>query len=109
MNAFLTVEEQGFYRSNVQNLDHVVAVNIDPGESDLESFDPNFRFAAIQGHGKAFTSPREASGVFREDPLQIESQSGIWHFLLGIALAVFMIESLLSNFYTPREIQTKIG
>ncbi len=109
LDSFLTVEEQGFYATRVQNVDHIVAVNIDPGESKLEAFDPNVRFAALQRSGGG----RMGSGVtgrgLREDPLQVEGRQGIGPILLALALVVFIMESLLSYHFDQRRIRSHVG
>lgn len=108
-DLFLTVEEQGFYKTRVQNVDNIVAVNIDPGESKLEPFDPSVRFAAIRRSVEGHKGESVADRVLRQDPLQVESTQEAWRLLLGLALVVLIIESFLSYHYYQRRIGPGIG
>ena len=107
-DAFITVEEQGFYKTRVQNVESVIAVNVDPGESKLEAFDPSVRFAAIQRSSRGHQDSWGARKGLSEDPLQVESQQEIWRILMALALAVLMVESILSYHYDRRRIGPKV-
>ncbi|MFN8008194.1 MAG: BatA domain-containing protein [Terriglobia bacterium] len=99
-NPLVSLNEQGFYQTTVQNAGHIVAVNIDPDESQMESFDPVNRFVALQRNQETFVSSRDGRESFRETSLVMENQTGVWPVCFSLALAVFLVESLISNFYT---------
>jgi hypothetical protein len=109
LDAFITVEEQGFYRTKVRNVDSVVAVNIDPGESQMEAFDPSVRLPAVQQSAGRQTSDWVSHRGLRQDPFSIESQQGVWRILLALALTVYITESFLSYSYDRRGLRSRIG
>ena len=108
-DSFLTFEEQGFYKTRVQNVDRIVAVNIDPGESKLESFDPDVRFAAIQRSTQGQTGEWVGNRVLPQDPLEVENRQGEWRVLLMLALTVLIIESFLSHSFYRKRVGPRSG
>jgi hypothetical protein len=72
----------------------VVAVNLDPAESDLSAFDPDELAAATTGSGE-----QGAGGVSREalTPEERERRQAVWWYLLAGALLLLAAETVVGN------------
>jgi uncharacterized membrane protein len=95
---FFNLEEPGFYQTKVHNFNNIVAVNIDPRESNLKKIDPEKVLASLKRvtEEKAASKPMEASIDQRK---AWEGKQSIWWYLLALTLLVLMIESYLANRY----------
>jgi hypothetical protein len=90
------LSDQGFYelRGENQNVT-VVAVNVDPAESDLTPMDPKEIVAAAAGlSGSGDTST--ASGV-PMTPEQTEKNQRLWWYLLCGGIMLLAVDTYLSN------------
>jgi Mg-chelatase subunit ChlD len=89
--------EQGFYefRSTSDGPDHatVVAVNLDPAESNLATLDPAEFSAAVSASGRAGTTARPAPLL----PEDRERRQSIWWYVLALAVLALAAESLLAR------------
>ena len=95
---FVELAEQGFYqiRSTAGRADaaSVVAVNLDPAESDLSPMDPRELVAAAIGHAAPDAGQPAASPMTAEDA---ERRQAIWWYLLLIGALLLAAETILSN------------
>ena len=96
-----TVElaEQGFYTVRVQGADgqpFVAAVNLDPVESDLTVM-PDQEFVAAATGAAAVTAAGQSLERPDLTPADIERRQANWWFLLVLAVALLVAESVLSN------------
>jgi hypothetical protein len=96
---FLELEEQGFYelRSTGVTETHppVVAVDIDPTESDLAAMDPREFTAAVTG--RAGPDANRAATAERLTPQDLERKQAAWWYLLLGGVLLFATETILSN------------
>jgi hypothetical protein len=96
---FLELDEQGFYelRSTGATESHppVVAVDIDPVESDLSPMDASEFTAAVTGRA----GPQPSGPVTPEQatPQDLERKQAIWWYLLFSGILLLAIETILSN------------
>jgi hypothetical protein len=93
----LELTEQGFYeiRANDDASERaVVAVNLDPVESDLTAIDPKEVVAAISG--RAGGGPSEVA-LAELTPADQERRLSLWWYLLMAALALLAVETVMSN------------
>jgi uncharacterized membrane protein len=97
-SPYFNLEEPGFYQTKVHNFNSVVAVNIDPSESDLKKIDPEKVVASLKRvtEKNAYSKPIEVSVDQRK---AWEGKQSIWWYLLALTLLVLMIESYLANRY----------
>jgi uncharacterized membrane protein len=97
-SPYFNLEEPGFYQTKVHNFNSVVAVNIDPSESDLKKIDPEKVVASLKRvtEKNAYSKPIEVSIDQRK---AWEGKQSIWWYLLAFTLLVLMIESYLANRY----------
>jgi hypothetical protein len=103
---YLPLEEHGFYTVRPPNSEperpFVVAVNVDLEESSLARIDPEqlaVQITAAEG------AERDALNVDRAEALQREDQErrqSLWRWLLLGALALFIGETILSNWVSRR-------
>jgi Aerotolerance regulator N-terminal/von Willebrand factor type A domain len=101
---FVELGEQGFYeiratpaRADAQQKQRpevIVAVNLDPAESDLTSMDPRELVAAAIGHAAPDAGQRAAPLVAPEDA---ERRQAIWWYLLLAGGLLLAAETILSN------------
>ena len=101
-----TVElaEQGFYSVRMQGADgrpFTVAVNIDPGESDLTPLPPE-QFVANATGQAAVTMAGESLERPDLTPAEVERRQGIWWYLLVLAVGALLVEAWLSNRLSTR-------
>ena len=97
-SPYFNLEEPGFYQTKVHNFNNIVAVNIDPSESDLKKIDPEKVVASLKRvtEKNAYSKPIEVSIDQRK---AWEGKQSIWWYLLALTLLVLMIESYLANRY----------
>jgi len=98
---YLPLDEHGFYtvRQPGTDPDHpfVMAVNVDLAESNLSRLDPEELVAQIMAPA---TATRDGASLTQAVELQREDQErrqSLWRWLLLVALALFVIETALSN------------
>ena len=97
-NHLLTLREQGFYelrgRDTPVGSGRPIAVNVDPGESDLSHLDPQEIVAAVT----AVPGERLAGADFNlATPQDQERRQRVWWYLLLAALFLMAIETTVSN------------
>lgn len=92
------LSEQGFYELRTANETadeaHLVAVNLDPAESDLSAVDPEEMAAAITAPPGAVATAGTGAPLTIEDR---ERNQRIWWYLLIGAFALLAAETVLSN------------
>jgi hypothetical protein len=94
---FIELEEQGFYEIRAKDAakpTSVVAVNLDPAESDLTAMDPRELVAAVTGRAVSGIDQRSATAVTPQDA---ERRQAIWWYLLLAGVLVLAAETVLSN------------
>jgi hypothetical protein len=103
---YLPLEEHGFYTVRPPNSEperpFVLAVNVDLEESNLTRLDPEQLAVQIMATAGA---ERDALNVDRAEALQREDQErrqSLWRWLLLGALALFIGETMLSNWVSRR-------
>jgi hypothetical protein len=96
---FLELDEQGFYelRSTGAKETHppVVAVDIDPAESDLSPMDVGEFTAAVIGRAGPQTSA--AATAEQVTPQDLERKQALWWYLLLGGVLLLATETILSN------------
>ncbi len=95
---FLALEEPGFYEAQVWNLDNVVAVNLDPAESDLTSVDPKQMLQSVERTAATAESADE-QGAVPEQRAARERSQGLWWYLILAATGLLVIEGKLANHF----------
>lgn len=71
------------------------SVNVDRAESDLEARDANEAYAAVVARSdSARTSAQAGGGASVEDE---EARQKLWRYLIGLVIALFMLETVLAN------------
>ncbi|MGH7577035.1 MAG: BatA domain-containing protein [Longimicrobiales bacterium] len=95
--ALLGLNEQGFYeiRRPGETTDRLVAVNLDPAESNLAKFDAGELAAAIESDGDAAAAQLGAQGTITIE--ERERRQALWWYLLLIALLLLAAESAVAN------------
>jgi len=104
-SRFLTLDDRGFYVVRPPGTEperpFTVAVNVDLAESSLARLDPEELVAQVAGPpadpeaGPSF----EAVELRRED---LERRQSLWRYLLVAALALLVLETVLSNWVSRR-------
>ena len=92
------LREQGFYEirpqgAAVSGRPFVVAVNIDPAESDLASMDAQEFTAGATGRA----SMTGVTGSTEVKPEESERRQSIWWFLLLVGFVLLVAESIIAN------------
>jgi uncharacterized membrane protein len=98
-SPFFTLEEPGFYKTDVRNLRNWVAANVGAGESDLRKVEPQKILSTIR---RDSAQPRSSSQPFPDSAdqrLAREAQQRLGWFLSLLALAILLVESFLANRY----------
>jgi hypothetical protein len=94
---FVELEEQGFYEVRAKDAAKpalVVAVNLDPAESDLTSMDPRELVAAVTGRA---VSDIEQGPPAAATPKDAERRQAIWWYLLFAGVVLLAAETVVSN------------
>ena len=106
--GLLELDEQGIYEIRSAGISgrrpEVIAVNLDPPESDLTPLDPRELVATVTGHATPGatqpTAPAEAGGV---DAKEAERRQAVWWYLLLAGLLTLGAETVISNRLSRRE------
>jgi hypothetical protein len=93
----IQLDQTGFYEVYTSQGDYIVAVNVDPRESQLAAMPAE----TLQRWGAAMSGPQDATATasveLEADPVEL------WHALLFILVLLLIAESLLGNWYlAPR-------
>ncbi len=91
-----TVEEPGFYKTEVRNLNYPLAVNLPHAESDLSGMDPARFNEMIERTADRGTS-KDAGGATAEERQAWERSQGVWWYLIILAACLLLLESWLAN------------
>ena len=94
---FIELEEQGFYEIRTKDTAKplsVVAVNLDPAESDLSAMDPRELVAAVTGRAVSEIDQRAVAAVTPQDA---ERRQAIWWYLLLAGILMLAAETVVSN------------
>jgi hypothetical protein len=102
-SPFLALEEPGFYETQVWNLNSVVAVNLDPAESDLTPADPAQMLQSIERTAAKTDSTEQAGLVSPEQRASRERSQSLWWYLILTALGLLVLEGKLANHYRAAE------
>jgi len=103
--GLLELTEQGIYeiRSAAASTGRpeVIAVNLDPAESDLSAIDPSELVAAVTGHATPVSvQPEQVTEMTREEA---EKRQALWWYLLLTGLALLAAETVISNHLSRKE------
>ncbi|RPI24604.1 MAG: VWA domain-containing protein [Acidobacteria bacterium] len=98
-SPFLVVEEPGFYETQVWNLSNLVAVNLDPAESDLTPVDPKHVLQAIERTAGTVEVSEGPGTISAEQRTASERRQGLWWYLVAAALGLLVLEGILANRY----------
>jgi hypothetical protein len=103
--GLIELDEQGVYEirssTSTSGRPDLIAVNLDPSESDLAPLDPTELVAAVTGH--ASQSSESAAGPTRISSEEAERRQAIWWYLLFAGLVVLAAESVVANHLSRRE------
>jgi len=98
---YLPLDEHGFYTVRPPGSDpdrpFVIAVNVDLDESNLARIDPEelvLQITSARAAPDGGPSLTQGSELVREDQ---ERRQSLWRWLLLIALGLFIMETVLSN------------
>lgn len=93
----LSLEEPGFYqvhRATPASAEVVLAANINPVESNLETLDVE-RF--VEQIKASAVLPPTAELLTRRQAIEYEQQQQLWYLVLWVALALMMFEAISAN------------
>lgn len=97
----LELGEPGFYELRTAGRTatpvDVVAVNVDPAESDLAAIDPQELVAAATTPGGPDRAARAATMDGAPGPVDLERSQSLWWYLLLAAFLIFAVETVLAN------------
>jgi hypothetical protein len=99
----LVMSEAGFYEARRPDAPAdrpaVVAVNVDPAESDLARVEPAEVARAVEADGRAVgaSAAAAAAAAAALTPEEREQRQGAWWYLLAGALALLALEAALAN------------
>jgi hypothetical protein len=97
--------EQGFYSVRLQGVGDrrpfQVAVNLDPGESDLTPLPPAEFVATATGRA-AVTAAGQSLENPELTPAEIEKKQGIWWYLFAAGALLLLAEAVLANRLSKR-------
>jgi hypothetical protein len=95
---FIELDEQGFYEIRGRDSARpqaVVAVNLDPAESDLTPMDPRELVAAATG--RATPAGDTAAAGAAPTPQDTEKRQALWWYLLAAGILALAAETVVSN------------
>jgi hypothetical protein len=100
----MPLAEQGFYSVRLpgqgDRRPYAVAVNIDPGESELTALPPAEFLASVTGQG--VVSQGQSLDRPELTPADMEKRQSIWWFLLVGGLVALLAEAVVSNRLSKR-------
>ena len=102
-SPFLALEEPGFYETEVWNQHNVIAVNLDPAESELTPIDPGQMLRSIERTSVKADSTAPAGLVSPEQRTARERSQCLWWYLILAALGLLVLEGKLANHYRATE------
>ena len=91
-----TLEEPGFYETEVKNLKYPLAVNLPQGESDLSGMAP----ARLEEMVERITDHRtdhDSDGATAEERRAWEGSQRVWWYLIIVATCLLLLESWFAN------------
>ena len=98
-SALLELDEHGVYEirsaSNGSGRPDRIAVNLDPGESDLTPMDPQELVAAVMGRATPTAAHQDTATELT--PLEAERRQGVWWYLLVFGLTLLAAETVVAN------------
>jgi hypothetical protein len=103
----LSLEEPGFYELRDQRTgdrNAVVAVNVDPTEAALDSFDPAELVSAVSASAEATPLAGDAVTLTVQER---ERQQNAWWYLMVLAFLILAAETVLSNRHYRAAIPTR--
>jgi hypothetical protein len=96
--GFVELEDQGFYEVRARGVQEkrplTVAVDLDPAESDLASADPQELVAAVMGHAASEQTTETAAPA---TPADAERRQALWWYLMLAAVALLLMDTIVSN------------
>ena len=102
--------DQGFYSVRLagsgNRRPYVVAVNLEPAESDLSPLPPTEFLASITSRDAVTQAGGQSLEPAELTPVEMEKQQSIWWFLLVVGLVALFAESVLSNWQSNRGFRT---
>lgn len=97
----IELAEQGFYsvrrQGSADRRPFVVAVNLDPVESDLSPMAPQEFATSVTGQAAAVVGPGQSLERPDVTPVDMERRQSWWWFLFVIGAALLLGEAVLSN------------
>ena len=100
------LEEQGFYTARMQGTGerrpYVVAVNLDPAESDLTPMEPTEFVVTATGRPAAIPLSGQSLEHPELTPADVEKRQSVWWFLLLAGAITLAVEGFLSNRLSPK-------
>ncbi|MGI9076750.1 MAG: BatA domain-containing protein [Gemmatimonadaceae bacterium] len=95
---YVALAEHGFYAvrtvSSAAEPERLIAVNLDPAESDMTRIDPGVLIRAITPRASANASAHDTVSLTAE---AMERRQSVWWYLLVAALVALAAETVLSN------------
>ncbi|MFB3903020.1 MAG: VWA domain-containing protein [Acidobacteriota bacterium] len=98
-SPFLALEEPGFYETEVWNQHNVVAVNLNPAESDLTPVDPKQVLRSIERTAARPDSEAQAGPLAPDERAARERSQSLWWYLILVATGLLVAEGKLANHY----------
>ena len=99
------LSEQGFYSVRLTGVGErrpfQVAVNLDPGESDLTPLVPSEFVASATGRA-AVTASGQSLENPEETPADLEKKQAVWWYLFAAGAALLLAEAVLANRLSKR-------
>jgi hypothetical protein len=104
-SSVLELNEHGAYEIRTSESSSVrperIAVNLDPGESDLAAMDPGELVAAATGRAAQQTST--AAAPAEVSPEDAEKRQNLWWYLLFVGLGLLVAEAVWANRLSQKE------
>ncbi len=107
--GFLTLTEQGFYEvrdaTTTEGSPLTLAANVDLSESDLSTIDPDELASSVTGRTGGVGAEGESGPVRVFTSEDLERRQAVWWYLLVLAFALFVTESVVSNRLSRTSVQ----